>query len=54
VVTAQSVVNQLLKSSQPHMHPTTTVVTAQLPTQPVQTVKIGGQTTQVRVIQGVS
>ena len=41
---AQSVVTQLLKSSQPH--PAAAAVT-QFPTQPVQTVKIGGQTAQV-------
>ena len=41
----QSVVTQLLKSSQPH--PAAAAAVAQLPTQPVQTVKIGGQTAQV-------
>ena len=44
---AQSVVTQLLKSSQPHP---TAAVTAQLPTQPVQTVKIGGHAAQVRAM----
>ena len=44
---AQSVVTQLLKSSQPHP---TAAVTAQLPTQPVQTVKIGGHVSQVCVM----
>ena len=46
---AQSVVTQLLKSSQPHP---TAAVTAQLPTQPVQTVKIGGHAAQVCVKDG--
>ena len=46
---AQSVVTQLLKSSQPHP---TAAVTAQLPTQPVQTVKIGGHAAQVCVNDG--
>lgn len=44
---AQSVVTQLLKSSQPH--PTAAAVTAQLPTQPMQTVKIGGHAAQVQL-----
>ena len=47
---AQSVVTQLLKSSQPHP---TAAVTAQLPTQPVQTVKIGGHAAQVCAIHHI-